>query len=73
MRKIKKLLTIGLSFIFTISLSSCSFVEGCIESKTNRSYTIRFHANGGMGEMEDFFVESGKEGLLPECAFIKEG
>lgn len=71
--KIKRILTIALSFIFTASLSSCSFVEGCIESKTNRSYIIRFHANGGMGEMEDFFVESGKEGLLPEYAFIKEG
>ena len=72
-REIKKNTTIAFSFIFTASLSSCSLVEGCIESKTNRSYTIRFHANGVTGKMEDFFVKSGKEGLFPKCTFIKEG
>lgn len=73
MRNIKRIFTIGLAFLLMLCMSSCKWIENWVKDRSNRSYTIHFNANGGTGEMEDFFVESGDEGLLPNCTFTKEG
>lgn len=73
MKKIKRILSIVLAVAFILPLTSCKWIERWIEEQSNRSYTIRFHANGGTGEMADFFVEKGEDGYLPKCTFTKDG
>ena len=74
---VKRFMAVILTVFCVFSFSSCALVEACIgklvEKASNRSYIIRFNANGGEGEMEDFFVEAGAEGLIPRCEFTKEG
>ncbi len=36
-------------------------------------YTVRFDANGGEGTMDDLSAVYGKELVLPECGFTREG
>lgn len=72
MRILKRFLSILLVLISTLSLSSCKLVEWWIDKRSSRSYIIRFHANGGEGQMDDLVVENG-EGYLPACAFTREG
>ena len=73
MKKMKKLFAIGLSVLLMFCMSSCGLIEKWVDYRSNRSYTIHFNANGGVGEMEDFFVERGEDGYLPACTFTKEG
>lgn len=72
MRKTKRLLAILLILVSTFSLSSCKLIGWWIDKRSSRSYIIRFHANGGVGEMDDLVVENG-EGYLPSCTFTREG
>ncbi|MBQ4049038.1 MAG: leucine-rich repeat protein [Clostridia bacterium] len=65
----KKALTLILAVIMMFPLTSCNLYKYL----SNRTYTIHFNANGGEGEMDDFLVESGAEGYIPNCTFTKEG
>ena len=69
----KKILALAIIIVMTFCLTSCGLVERLIGLKADRTYTIRFNANGGEGEMGDYFVESGDDGWLPKCTFTKEG
>lgn len=77
MKQVKRVLAFIITCIFILSLTSCGLVKGWIDdwidSKVNRTYTIHFNANGGQGEMEDYIVEKGDDGILPICQFTKEG
>ncbi len=69
----KKILALTILVVMMFALTSCGFVEWLIGLRANRTYTIHFNANGGEGEMDDYFVESGNDGWLPKCTFTKEG
>ncbi len=69
----KKLFALAITIVMMFSLTSCGLVEGLIDNKANRTYTIHFNANGGEGKMDDYLVKSGDSGWLPKCTFTKEG
>ena len=69
----RKVTSFAIAIVIIFSLTSCGVVEWLIGLKADRTYTIHFNANGGEGEMDDYFVESGDDGWLPKCTFTKEG
>ena len=69
----KRVFALAITIVMMFSLTSCSAVEWLIGLKADRTYTLRFNANGGEGEMDDYLVESGDDGWLPKCTFTKEG
>ena len=69
----KKALAFAITLVMMFSLTSCGIVEGLIENRKNRTYTVHFNAHGGEGEMENCLVEAGDSGYLPKCTFTKEG
>lgn len=72
-KMIKKLSALLLVVVMTLFFSSCSIIEDLLDLRRDRTYNIHFNANGGEGEMEDYLVEKGDSGYLPQCKFEKAG
>lgn len=76
----KKLFLIALCLMLCLALIACDTSTDTGSSEQTSSgavedffLTIKFHANGGTGTMQDFEIAGGESASLPPCAYINEG